>query len=278
MTMITVPISDGSGWLDRYSLVQSADGGQRTVDVWRPPAYDAGGRRTRATDQSGFSVNYSYDAVGRLAQLTDGSGQPLVTYEYNVAGRLRLESHGNGTSTTYAYDEANQLLHLVNFAPDGTTIQSRFDYTYDDNGRRTSMATLEGTTEYVYDADGRLIQATLPGGRVLTYVYDAAGNRTTSSDNGATTAYTVNDMNQYLAVGGTSQSYDADGNLVSSSGPSGPRSSSYDAEGQLTSVVTAQGTWTYEYDALGRLKTNCFAGEICLLEFYVLEWPRLGFL
>lgn len=39
--MITVPISDGSGRLDRYSLVQSADGGQRTVDVWQPPAYDA---------------------------------------------------------------------------------------------------------------------------------------------------------------------------------------------------------------------------------------------
>ena len=196
-------------------------------------------------------MNYSYDDVGRLAELTDGLAQRIVAYEYDAAGRVSLESNGNGTTTTYAYDAANQLLHLVNFAPDGTTVLSRFDYAYDLNGQRSSMTTLEGTTEYVYDAAGRLIQAELPGGRILTYAYDAAGNRTTTSDNGADTAYTVNNMNQYLAVGGTSQSFDADGNLVSSSGPSGPRSYSYDAEGQLISVVTAQGTWTYEYDALG---------------------------
>ena len=48
-------------------------------------------------------------------------------------------------------------------------------------------------------------------------------------------------MNQYLAVGGTSQTFDADGNLTSSSGPSGPRSYSYNSEEQLTSVVTSRG-------------------------------------
>lgn len=52
--MITVPISDGSGWLDRYSLVQSADGGQRTVDVWLPTTYNA------ASDRR-FPVLYMHD-------------------------------------------------------------------------------------------------------------------------------------------------------------------------------------------------------------------------
>ena len=97
--------------------------------------YDAGGRRTQAIDQSGFTDQLQLRRGRPAAQLTDGSAQPIVTYEYDAAGRLIRETDGNGTSTTYDYDAANQLLHLVNFAPDGTTILSRFDYTYDANGR-----------------------------------------------------------------------------------------------------------------------------------------------
>ena len=145
------------------------------------------------------SVNYRYDAAGRLAELTDGGNQRLVLYQYDAAGRLVSETRGNGVMTTYEYDAADQLLHLIHRAPDGS-ILSRFDYTYDDTGRRTSMTTLEGTTEYVYDAAGQLILASLPGGRIIRYEYDAAGNRREVSDNGVTTAYTVNEMNQYLSV------------------------------------------------------------------------------
>ena len=29
-------------------------------------------------DQTGFTINYSYDAAGRLAELTDGSGNLIV--------------------------------------------------------------------------------------------------------------------------------------------------------------------------------------------------------
>ena len=37
--MIAVPISDGSGTLNRYSDFSSPAGGHRTVDVWCPPGY-----------------------------------------------------------------------------------------------------------------------------------------------------------------------------------------------------------------------------------------------
>ena len=36
------------------------------------------------------------------------------------------QDNGNGTYTTYAYDAAGDLLHLVNYAPDGI-VNSRFD-------------------------------------------------------------------------------------------------------------------------------------------------------
>ncbi len=37
---------------------------------------------------------------------------------------------------------------------------------------------LAGTTTYKYDAKGRLIEVDYPNGTVVTYTYDAAGNRT----------------------------------------------------------------------------------------------------
>jgi RHS repeat-associated protein len=209
------------------------------------------GRRTRMVDQSGFAVNYHYDPAGRLDFVRGGSGNLIAGYHYDPAGRLDREDKGNGTSTTYQYDAAGRLEHLVNYAPGGVVISSRFDYTYDLLGRRDTMTTLEGTTTYGYDAVGRLTSVALPGGRTITYGYDAAGNRTVVSDNAVTTAYTVNSLNEYLTVGSTSQAFDLDGNLIAATGPAGDRSYAYDAEGRLLRVTTPQGTWTYEYDALG---------------------------
>jgi YD repeat-containing protein len=221
---------------------------------------DAGGRRTRVVDQSGFAVNYRYDAVGRLSELTDGQNQRLVLYEYDVVGRLSKETRGNGTTTSYEYDAAGQLLRLIHKAPDGALLSS-FEYTYDVLGRRNSMTTLEGTTDYVYDAAGRLILVSLPNQRIVRYEYDAAGNRTLVTDNGAATAYTVNEMNQYLAIGSTSQAFDANGNQIASAGPTGSKSYTYDAEERLISVVTPQGTWTYEYDVFGNRLATIHNGQ-----------------
>ena len=75
------------------------------------------------------------------------------------------------------------MTHLINFKPDGS-ILSRYDYTYDASGRRTSMTTLDGTQTYGYDALGQLTSVTYPDGHVVQYVYDAAGNRVKVIDNG----------------------------------------------------------------------------------------------
>ena len=153
--------------------------------------YDIGGRRTQLEDPSGVAVNYTYDPAGRLAGLSDGSGQPLVNYIYDAVGRPARKNMGNGTYTTYDYDGAGRLLHLINYAPGGS-ILSRFDYTYDALGRRTSMTTLDGLWTYQNDVSGQLTSITLPGGRTIQYVYDAAGNRVSVTDNGLTTNYTSN--------------------------------------------------------------------------------------
>jgi YD repeat-containing protein len=168
--------------------------------------YDAVGRRTQLTGSDGYEVNYSYDAVGRLDQLTDGDGGLIVDYAYDVVGRLAREDKGNGTYSTYDYFADGQLKSLVHYAPDGS-VNSRFDYTYDDLGRQVSAATSDGTWTYGYDATGQLTRAVFAStnpqiaDQDLTYVYDAAGNRIRTVRNGVTTEYTTNNLNQYETVG-----------------------------------------------------------------------------
>lgn len=48
-----------------------------------------------------------------------------------------------------------------------------------------SMPALAGSVIYAYDALGRLTSATYATGAVITYIYDAAGNRTSLVTTGA---------------------------------------------------------------------------------------------
>ena len=166
---------------------------------------------------------------------------------------------GNGTYTTNVYDAAGEVKSLVNFAPDGS-VNSRFDYTYDLLGRPITEKTLDGQWTYQYDAFGNLTgggfsfpsNPSLTPNENLQYVYDAAGNRTQTTINGATTTYTINDLNQVTAAGSTSFVYDPVGNLILQTDPSGTTTFTYNAANQLTSIKLPDGsTATYQYDALG---------------------------
>ncbi|HEY4313325.1 MAG TPA: CARDB domain-containing protein [Pirellulales bacterium] len=222
---------------------------------------DAGGRRIQMVDQTGFTTNYSYDAAGRLAGLTDGDGNPIVTYTYNAADQLTYKLNGNGTYTTYDYDADGNVLHLVNYAPDGS-VNSRFDYTYNNLGLETTEATIDGTWTYSYDSTGQLMHAVFAStnpsiaNQDLTYNYDAVGNRTTTVTNGVTMVYTTNNMNEYTSVGGVAYTYDKDGNLLSD----GSNSYSYNALNQLTGIVNAQGVTSYTFNALGQRVASTFNG------------------
>ncbi len=229
---------------------------------WFAFQYDDAGKRTRRTGHDGHILNYFHDDAGRLQRMTDGAGQELVRYEYNKNNYLTKEIKGNGTYTTYTYDTDSQLLHMVNYSPGGA-VQSRFDYTYDVNGNRTAMSTLEGTTSYQYDATGQLVGVTYPGGRHVVYDYDAAGNRVSVTDSGTATSYTTNNMNQYTKVGNATYTYDADGNMISKTDASGTTTYTYDDDNRLIQVNTpSNGTWEYTYDALGNRMTATHDGEL----------------
>jgi RHS repeat-associated protein len=227
---------------DRLTHIQYPDG--RFLSY----TYGAGGQET-SVDENGFVVNYAY-VDGVLTDATDATGASLVHYEYDQRGNVMSRRLGNGTLTTYDYDEVGRLLHLVNFASGGS-VNSRFDYTYDDLGRVTSVTTLDGTTTYGYDLSGQLTSVVLPGGRTIEYQYDAAGNRVAVIDGGTQTSYTTNNLNEYTSVGAAIYTYDANGNVRTRTDSSGTTTYAFNEQNQLISVVGAAGTFTYEYDALG---------------------------
>ena len=245
---------------------------------WLEFTYNDAGQRDTSLDQLGHRLEYHYDEAGRLDYMVDESGLTIVDYGYDAAGRIVRKELGNGVYTTYEYDAAGQLLHLINSASDDS-ILSRFDYTYDSRGLRTSMGTSYGMWSYGYDDVGQLTHAMLEStdadvpDQDLTYVYDAAGNRIRTIENGVTREYTTNNLNQYTQVGDTTYVFDEDGNLVQEISPECTTTYIYNDENRLTSVSSPDGQCQYVYDALGNLVIKNDNGVIAN---YVIDPIGLG--
>jgi RHS repeat-associated protein len=239
---------------DRPALI-TFPGGQ-----WLQYTHYTGGQRASMTDQLGHRLNYYYDARGRLQLLTDENGSNVVVYAYDTVGRLSTKTLGNGIYTTYGYDAAGQTLDVFNHNAVGTLL-SRFQYSYDSRGRRTTMTTTYGTGDpragiagvwtYNYDDDGQLIGWNAPNGRTVSYTYDTLGNRTLVTDGGTNTAYIVNNLNQYTQVGSMILQYDADGNLTNMVSGSSATNFVWTADNRLSQVVATGLNWQNYYDALG---------------------------
>jgi YD repeat-containing protein len=101
-----------------------------------------------------------------------------------------------------------------------------------------------------YDATNRRISQTVSDNSWLVYP-GAAG----------TTAYSVNSLNQYTAVGSVTPTYDANGNLTSD----GTYTYGYDLENRLISVSGAGQTAAYAYDGMGHRKSRTVNGVTTLL-------------
>ena len=95
---------------------------------------------------------------------------------------------------------------------------------------------------------------TLPGGQTITYVYNAAGDRTEVINNGTPTSYTSNADNEITQVGSATYTYDANGNLHTVTDASGTTTYTYNDLNQLVSIAAPDGTvTTFQYSPLGFL-------------------------
>ncbi len=103
------------------------------------------------------------------------------------------------------------------------------NYTYDVLGNRTKQTTTTAdgtatTTTYAHGAGAagpHAVTSATVAGVPTTYGYDTAGNRTSVEAGGVTTGYTWDAEGELITAGDTSNVYDADGNRIVRTDPTG---------------------------------------------------------
>ena len=136
------------------------------------------GRNVESVSFSGVTNTPGYDALGRVVSSTDGRGN-ATTFLYNALGQRICTIDAAANATWYAFDDFGRLASTTNALGEVTIyeydLQGRKTYegggtypvrfTYDDEGRMTSMTTYRDesgpgdTTAWNYDpVTGLLVQ------------------------------------------------------------------------------------------------------------------------
>ncbi|MEW5250748.1 RHS repeat-associated core domain-containing protein [Microbulbifer discodermiae] len=279
--------------LGRVKTVTDADTNQVQY------TYDYADRITSVTDQRGNTTSYEYDFLGNLTKLTSPD-TGITSYDHDPAGNLITRTDARGIVSNYSYDALNRLTAIS--YPGSAAENATFSYdntdngnqgvgrltgfsndagatalTYDDLGRITqqndTIASWSFSTQYGYDALGRVASITYPSGRIVSYSRDTLGriSAITSQENAQATAQTLVSNIQYQPYGGIasmdygngitqSYSYDLDGRLetVIASGIGNIRSDfyTYDLANNITGIADSLDTSkdrAFVYDNLNRL-------------------------
>jgi RHS repeat-associated protein len=107
------------------------------------------------------------------------------------------------------------------------------------SGTRVATTTTYG---YSYDDAGRLTTVTRDGSPIATYRYDANGNRLSKTTPTGTETATYDAQDRLLSYGGTTYTWTANGALESETDATGTTHYVYDALGNLRSVTLPDGT------------------------------------
>ncbi len=254
--------------------------------------YDSLGRVTQVygpvTTQALPSVQYTYDACLVAANMTPCAAPVRTTAKTRVTAgastTLDVHAFADGMGRTIqtrspAEDPAKQVVTgTAAFNNLGQVVSQYSSYLSNlSTGNGTAYVALESEPNYttfpkatyIYDAVGRLLTTTAPGGFVSSTSYsdwlitatDANGNvvkRTQDAFGRLTKVEEINGSSTYT----TDYQYDVVGNLtkVTDAGVNGARNETtlvYDSLGRKTSMDDPDmGVWSYTYDKIDNLKTQ----------------------
>ena len=177
--------------------------------------YGKAGERRSTTYPNGKMVNYHYDEALRLTGIQDG--EQFTNYIYDKYSRLIEKQYPNETATEYAFNKIGQLQSLIHSKSDkdyrGKHLKETLDqlrYEYDLMGNkievncirkgkhRSSSLPDSGRYTYQYDPLNRLTRVMGERDTLRTYQYDSFGNRVKKTENGRSTSYTYNSLNQLI--------------------------------------------------------------------------------
>jgi RHS repeat-associated protein len=247
--------------LNRQTMVTDA------LDQVTTTAYDGVGNVTSITDPLNHTTTFGYDKIYRQTTVTDALNH-TTTMAYDGVGNLTAMTDALGHETTYDYDALNRQVTMTD-AEGGVTTTA-----YDAVDNVTTITDpVDNVTSFGYDALNRLTAETNELNQTRTHSYDAVGNRIETTDrNGRTREFTYDALyrqtqESWLDSAGDpirdiAFTYDAIGQLLTSSDPDSSYSYTYDAANRLTSVDNA-GTpgapnvvLSYTYDENGNMLTT----------------------
>jgi RHS repeat-associated protein len=195
LTLNTCYAYDALG--DLTSVVQGSE--------TRTYSYDGLGRKTAETTPEGGTTYYYYTTSGGglcanstklVCRKTDARGI-TTTYSYDALERLTSKSYSNNnpSATAYTYDQTSCL---------GLSVSCY------NKGRRTTMTDASGSTEWAYDAMGRVLIEHRTIGSVtnsIEYTYNLDGSaETITYPSGRTITYTVSAAERPLSAVDTANS------------------------------------------------------------------------
>ncbi|MFG6200814.1 RHS repeat-associated core domain-containing protein [Nonomuraea sp. JJY05] len=263
-------------------------------------AYDAYGRQESVTDPEGGVIHATWNKLGLRETVTDEMGsvfgftytergeqatttlknwtgspvnpQPakeivLESFSYDPAGRLQARVDAMGRKTSYTYYADDRLAQVTgddvklngSTTPKDVVLEAN---TYDAAGNLTQKVIGGGitTSDYVYDAAGRLTSATLDPAtlkRKTAYEYDANGLTTKETRTGAgstrqeTTSYAYNAAG--IRTRQTIENGDQDLVTTWTIDDRGLTTAIIDPRGNADGATKADFTTEMRYDVLGRL-------------------------
>ncbi|RZJ19407.1 MAG: hypothetical protein EON91_01605 [Brevundimonas sp.] len=215
--------------------------GEGIINAWDPL-----GRLTSSTTTMGGvsrALSYQYDLAGARTRITHPDGQ-YVTYARDVLGRLDMALMNTARALDPRYDDLGRMTHLYRHNGAGWTVPTTYGY---DGASRPSFerhnpvgTAHDVTTTFAYNPVGQVADRTNSN-----TAYEFGGH----SDN-LTRTYTANGLNQYLTAGPASFTYDANGNLATSTNSGATDAFVYDVENRL---IGGPNGATLTWDPLGRL-------------------------
>jgi YD repeat-containing protein len=223
------------------------------------------------------TTTYVYDASGRLLQTLAPTAVTTAstTQLYDGLGRVLAHSNALGQITRWVYTDGGEFssgLQVTQTAGNGSVSSSVYDRGGHLLSRSSAGSAWTATTQYVYDANGRLRVVTDPTGVRNWFFYDAAGRQSGQVDgDGSLTEYRYDGSGLLLQTRRYAQAALGGLNLVQSSlfltisldqiRPLADAARDqlswnlYDKAGRLNKTVAANGAVTETiYDAAGRVQ------------------------
>ncbi|MBQ0012754.1 MAG: hypothetical protein KBT07_08620, partial [Clostridiales bacterium] len=237
--------------VNRLVYQETTDASGNVIASYRYTLGD-NGERIKVEEQS-RTIDYTYDSCERLIseKITNKNGDTTETVYAYDANSNRISKTVDGTSTSYTYNELNQLVSV-----------GESDYTYDDAGNLVTIdvnGQLVGV--YKYNSRNQLVESqnfTATGTVTTTYTYNYLGDRTSKTVNGVETAYTLDystGLSQVIAeeTAGEVTCYVRGLELISREEKSETSFYVYDGTGSVCALTDEDGNLTdkYVFDVFG---------------------------